>query len=40
MNVVHNKEVEFAYDSGHIDHVKDMDMGLVYETLKDDYIKI
>ncbi|XP_038706020.1 subtilisin-like protease SBT4.6 [Tripterygium wilfordii] len=38
MNATKNKEAEFAYGSGHVDPVKALNPGLVYESLKEDYI--
>ncbi|XP_019053282.1 PREDICTED: subtilisin-like protease SBT4.3 isoform X1 [Nelumbo nucifera] len=39
MNATKN-ELEFAYGAGHIDPVKAVNPGLVYETLKSDYIQM
>ncbi|XP_042486209.1 subtilisin-like protease SBT4.4 [Macadamia integrifolia] len=39
MNPTKNPEAEFAYGAGNINPVKAINPGLVYETLKEDYIK-
>ncbi|XP_043708286.1 subtilisin-like protease SBT4.4 isoform X2 [Telopea speciosissima] len=39
MNSTRNPDAEFAYGAGNIDPVKAINPGLVYEILKDDYIK-
>ena len=38
MNSSKNKDAEFAFGSGHINPVKAVNPGLVYETLEQDYI--
>ena len=40
MNNTNNASAEFAYGSGHINPVKAVDPGLVYETSKEDFIKL
>ncbi|KAJ4725703.1 Subtilisin-like protease [Melia azedarach] len=40
MNSSKNAEAEFAYGSGHVNPVKAINPGLVYETFKQDYIKM
>ncbi|KAH9661649.1 subtilisin-like protease SBT4.5 [Citrus sinensis] len=40
MNSSKNTEAEFAYGSGHVNPVKAINPGLVYETFKQDYIKM
>ncbi|KAL5817063.1 hypothetical protein ACOSQ3_025441 [Xanthoceras sorbifolium] len=40
MDPTKNKDGEFAYGSGHVDPLKAINPGLVYETLKPDYIKM
>ncbi|KAK3026625.1 hypothetical protein RJ639_040652, partial [Escallonia herrerae] len=40
MNATKNQEAEFAYGAGHIDPVKATNPGLVYDTLKEDYIQM
>ncbi|KAK3022908.1 hypothetical protein RJ639_046452 [Escallonia herrerae] len=40
MYATKNQEAEFAYGAGHIDPVKATNPGLVYDTLKDDYIQM
>ncbi|XP_043708285.1 subtilisin-like protease SBT4.4 isoform X1 [Telopea speciosissima] len=39
MNATRNPDAEFAYGAGNIDPVKATNPGLVYEILRDDYIK-
>ncbi|XP_042487273.1 subtilisin-like protease SBT4.4 [Macadamia integrifolia] len=39
MNATRNPDAEFAYGAGHINPVKAINPGLVYEILNDDYIK-
>ncbi|KAM5583482.1 subtilisin-like protease SBT4.3 [Rosa sericea] len=40
MNNTNNAPAEFAYGSGHINPVKAIDPGLVYETSKEDFINL
>ncbi|KAM7464549.1 hypothetical protein LguiA_032670 [Lonicera macranthoides] len=40
MNATQNKDSEFAYGTGHIDPVKAVNPGLVYETFKEGYIQM
>jgi hypothetical protein len=40
MSATKNYEGEFAYGSGHINPIKAVNPGLVYEALKEDYIKM
>ncbi|KAJ4725704.1 Subtilisin-like protease [Melia azedarach] len=40
MNSSKNTDAEFAYGSGHVNPVKAIDPGLVYETFKQDYLKM
>ncbi|WJZ89456.1 hypothetical protein VitviT2T_008677 [Vitis vinifera] len=40
MNATANPAAEFGYGSGHINPVKAINPGLVYEAFKDDYIKM
>ncbi|KAK2989766.1 hypothetical protein RJ640_012706 [Escallonia rubra] len=40
MDATKNREAEFAYGAGNIDPVKATNPGLVYDTLKDDYIQM
>ncbi|CAK9137089.1 unnamed protein product [Ilex paraguariensis] len=40
MNATKNPDAEFAYGAGHIDPVKASKPGLVYESMKEDYVKM
>ncbi|KAK9169967.1 hypothetical protein Syun_002107 [Stephania yunnanensis] len=40
MNVTRNPDREFAYGVGHLNLVKAIDPGLVYEAFEDDYVKM
>ncbi|XP_042489889.1 subtilisin-like protease SBT4.8 [Macadamia integrifolia] len=40
MNATRNPDAEFSYGAGNIDPLKAINPGLVYQTLKEDYIKL
>ncbi|KAK9157160.1 hypothetical protein Scep_003734 [Stephania cephalantha] len=40
MNVTRNPDREFAYGAGHLNPMKAIDPGLVYEAFEDDYVKM
>ena len=40
MNGTKNPDAEFGYGTGHVDPIKAVDPGLVYEAFKEDYLKM
>ncbi|KAK9105584.1 hypothetical protein Scep_022428 [Stephania cephalantha] len=40
MNATRNSDREFAYGAGHLNSVKAIDPGLLYEAFEDDYVKM